>query len=184
MKSLHIIQKIFRTGRVLSKSAFVFSVIGFCGCVAGLLSLNLGGRNLIKIGGVTLRGLVDLRHGGNVGAITAALAGGLILCAGEAVLARFAEICFKNEDRAGTPFMLSGAKELTRLGILALTIPAGSSIAGSIVEGIVAGGMNVETDALLNRYFDPAVNIALGVMFLLIALLCRYGAELRQEKVD
>ncbi len=44
--------------------------------------------------------------------------------------------------------------------------------------------MNVETDALLNRYFDPAVNIALGVMFLLIALLCRYGAELRQEKVD
>lgn len=67
MKSLHIIQKIFRIGRVLSKIAFVFSVIGFCGCVAGLLSLNLGGRNLIKIGGVTLRGLVDLRHGGNVG---------------------------------------------------------------------------------------------------------------------
>lgn len=100
------------------------------------------------------------------------------------MLARFAEICFKNEDRAGTPFTLSGAKELTRLGILALTIPAGSSIVGSIVEGIVAGGMNVETDALLNRYFDPAVNIALGVMFLLIALLCRYGAELRQEKVD
>ncbi|MDO4388857.1 MAG: hypothetical protein Q4C31_07360 [Eubacteriales bacterium] len=184
MKSLHIIQKIFRTGRVLSKIAFVFSVIGFCGCAAGLLSLNLGGGNLIKIGGVTLHGLVDLRHGGNVGAITAALAGGLILCAGEAVLARFAEICFKNEGRAGTPFTQSGAKELTRLGILALTIPAGSSIVGSIVEGIVAGGMNVETDALLNRYFDPAVNIAMGVMFLLIALLCRYGAELRQEKVD
>ena len=100
------------------------------------------------------------------------------------MLARFAEICFKNEGRAGTPFTQSGAKELTRLGILALTIPAGSSIVGSIVEGIVAGGMNVETDALLNRYFDPAVNIALGVMFLLIALLCRYGAELRQEKVD
>ena len=124
--------------------------------------------------------MLDLRHGGNVGGVTAALSGGLILCAGEAVLARFAEICFKNECGAGTPFTLSGAKELTRLGILALTIPAGCSVAGSIVEGIVAGLMDVETIALLNRYFDPAVNIALGVMFLLTSLLCRYGAELPQ----
>lgn len=37
MKSLNTIQKLSKIGKVLSKIAFIFSVIGFCGCIAGLL---------------------------------------------------------------------------------------------------------------------------------------------------
>ena len=106
MKSLNTIQKLSKIGKVLSKIAFIFSVIGFCGCIAGLLSLNFGNGRLIKIGGVTLHGLIPEEYGYNIKSITATLSGWLIVCAGEAVLAKFAESYFKNELKAKTPFTL------------------------------------------------------------------------------
>ena len=144
MKSFNTIQKLSKIGTVLSKIAFIFSVIGFCGCIAGLLSLNFGNGSLIKIGGVTLHALISVEYGYNIKSITATLSGQMIICAGEAVLAKFAEVYFKNELRAETPFTHARAKELLRLGILTLTIPTGCAVVGSIVEGIIAGFMKVK----------------------------------------
>lgn len=181
MKSLNTIQTLSKVGKVLSKIAFIFSVIGFCGCIAGLLSLSFGNGSFIKIGGVTLHGLISEEYGYNIKSITAALSGWLIICAGEAVLAKFAEIYFKNELNAGTPFTSAGAKELLRLGILTIAVPVGSAIAGSIAEGIVAGFMKVEKAAAMDMYFDNDAAIVLGVMFILGSLLCRCGAELKEH---
>ena len=181
MKSLNTIQKLSQIGKVLSKIAFIFSVIGFCGCIAGLLSLSFGDGNLIKIGGVTLHGIISEEYGYNIKSISAALFGWMIVYAGEAVLAKFAEVYFKNELNAETPFTLAGAKELLRLGILTTAIPTGSAVVGSIVEGIVAGFMNVEKATAMDMYFDNEASIVLGIMFNLGSLLCRYGAELREH---
>ena len=181
MKSLNTIQKLSQIGKVLSKIAFIFSVIGFCGCIASLLSLSFGDGNLIKIGGVTLHGIISEEYGYNIKSISAALFGWMIVCAGEAVLAKFAEVYFKNELNAETPFTLAGAKELLRLGILTTAIPTGSAVVGSIVEGIVAGFMNVEKATAMDMYFDNEASIVLGIMFILGSLLCRYGAELREH---
>lgn len=181
MKSLVTIQKLSKVGSVLSKIAFIFSIIGFCGCIAGLLSLQIGNGGLIKIGGVTLHGLISEEYGYNIKSITAALAGWLIVCAGEAVLAKFAERYFKNELQAGTPFTLAGAKELLRLGILTLALPTGCAVAGSIVEGVVAGFLNVTKAAAMDLYFSNEASIALGVLFLIGSPLCRYGAALREK---
>lgn len=181
MKTLSIIQKLCKIGKILSKIAFILSVVAFCGCIAGLLSLNLGDGRLIKIGGVTLRGLVVNEHGYNVKSISAALCGWLAVCAGEGVLARFAFQYFKNELAAQTPFTLDGAREMLRLGVLALTLPLGCALAGRIIEGIVAGFMRVEREAALEICFDHAASAALGVMFIFSALLCRCGAELKAE---
>ena len=181
MKSLDTIQKLSKIGKVLSKIAFIFSVIGFCGCIAGLLSLSFGNGSLIKIGGVTLHGLISEEYGYNIKSITATLSGWMIVCAGEAVLAKFAEVYFKNELKAETPFTLSGAKELLRLGILTLAIPTGCAVVGSVVEGIIAGFMKVEKAAAMDMYFDNAASIVLGIMFILGSLLCRYGAELKEH---
>ena len=74
-------------------------------------------------------------------AVAAALVGWLILCAGEAVLAKFAEAYFVHELKAGTPFTLAGAKELLRLGVLAIALPAGSHLAANIAQEITAGIM-------------------------------------------
>lgn len=181
MKSLNTIQKLSKIGKVLSKIAFIFSVIGFCGCIAGLLSLCFENSSLIKIGGVTLHGLISEEYGYNIKSITATLPGWMIVCAGEAVLAKFAEIYFKNEFRAETPFTFAGAKELLRLGILTLTIPTGCAVIGSIIEGIIAGLMKVEKAAAMDLYLDKESSIVLGIMFILGSLLCRHGAELREH---
>lgn len=179
MKSLKTIQTLSKIGKVLSKIAFVFSVIGFCGCIAGLISLNFGNGSLIRIGGVTIHGLIDNSMGYNVKSICAALSGWLIVCAGGAVLAKFAESYFRNELQAETPFTFDGAKEMLRLGILTLTIPAGCSVAGEIITGIVGGFMHVSKGIAADLYFDNESSIALGVMFIVMSVLCRYGAELR-----
>ncbi len=108
MKTLGTIQKLYKIGKILSRIAFIISVIGFCGCIAALLSLGIGNGSLIKIGGVTLHGLISDDLGYNIRSIGAALSGWLFVCAGEAVVAKFAEIYFKNELKAGTPFTLDG----------------------------------------------------------------------------
>lgn len=154
MKSLQTIQKLFKIGKILSRIAFIFSVIGFCGCIAGLLSLSFGNGSLIKLGGVTLHQLISEEYGYNIKGITASLSGWLVVCAGEAVLAKFAEVYFQNELQAETPFTLAGAKELLRLGILTITIPTGCAVAESIVEGVIIGFMKVEKAAAMDMYFD------------------------------
>lgn len=178
MKSLNTIQKLSQIGRIFSKIAFILSVIGFCGCIAGIISLSFGSGEVTKIGGVALHNLLKSDYGYNVKSITAALVGWLVICAGEAVLAKFAEVYFKKELKAGTPFTLDGAKKMNRLGILTLAIPVGSAIIGGIAEEIIAGFLKIETSAVLDICFDNEANFALGIVFIIISLLCRYGAEL------
>lgn len=93
------------------------------------------------------------------------------------MLAKFAEVYFRNELKAETPFTLAGAKELLRLGILTIAIPTGCAVAGSIVAGVIVGFMKVEKAAAMDMYFDNEASIMLGIMFILGALLCRCGAE-------
>ena len=103
MRSLDTIQKLSKIGRVLSKIAFIFSVIGVCGCIAGLLSLSFSGENLLKIGSVTLHGLFS-DHLALSKSATAALAGWLIVCAGEAVVAKFAETKGNSRQEPPSPW--------------------------------------------------------------------------------
>ena len=60
-------------------------------------------------------------------------------------------------------------------------IPAGCAVLGSVAEGLIAGFMQVETASAMDVLFDNDAGIVLGVMFILGALLCRYGAELREN---
>lgn len=175
MKTLETIQRFSRLGRTLSKAAFVLAVIGFCGCVLGLFSLALGSDGAIHWGGVTIHGVLTGVE--ELGSVRAVLAGWLILCAGEAVLAKFAERYFRNELTAGTPFTLAGAGELRRLGILSLVLPAGCAAAGVPGGGrrgrIFRGSPGDRRDL----WQDGNAGIALGVMFLALSLLWRHGAE-------
>ena len=61
---------------------------------------------------------------------------------------------------------------------LALAIPLGSSLLGSIAESLAAGLLSTETATEL--YFDNEASLVLGLMFLLGSLLCRYGAEQKE----
>lgn len=181
MKSLKIIQTLSQIGKVLSKIAFIFSLIGFCGCIVGLISVSFGSGLFTKWGGVTIHGILGDSNGYNIKSITAALYGWMVVCAGEAVVAKFAEIYFGNEQKVGTPFTLAGAREMQRLGILTLVVPIGCAVAGSIVEAIAVGFMNVQEVMAMDGYFDGSGNIVIGILFIILSVFCRYGAELREE---
>ena len=106
------------------------------------------------------------------------MAAGMILCAGEAVLAKFAEHYFKRELADGTPFDLGGAKELMRLGILAICIPIGVQMIAEIVYAVMEQTMQ----GVAALQLDNTGSVTLGIMFIVLSLICRYGAELHEEK--
>ena len=177
MKTLNNIQKLSKIGKVLSRIVFIFCIIGFCGCIVGIISMALGTPTL-KIGGVTLESILSIEAGVTAGTAYAAMAAGMILCAGETVLSKFAEHYFKRELADGTPFNLGGAKELMRLGIFTICIPIGTQIIAEIVYAV----MEQTLRGVAPLQLDHSGSVALGVMFIVISLICRYGAELREGK--
>lgn len=173
MKTLKTIQTLCRIGKVLSTIVYIFCIIGFCCCTVGFCCCVAGLKDLV-IDGKTIDLILFENAGISMGDIYVAMALAALVCAGEAVLAKFAQHYFKRELTDGTPFTLGGAKELQRLGILTICIPIGTSIVCSIVYGIiaeltvVADSVNVEIDS----------NVVLGAVFILMALICRAGTEL------
>ena len=185
MKPLYTIQKLSRIGKILSNIAFIFSVIGFCVCIIGVLSLKFGNKSLAKIGCVAIYGLISDEYGYKIEDISSYLIGMLIACAGEALLARFAQSYFKNELEAKTPFTLmpaaiceppyAGAKEMLRLGILVIVIPI-------ICDALITIADSVNDEKAIS--FGDESNITLGIMFILGSLLCNYGAQLTKDECD
>ena len=179
MKTLNTIQTLAKIGRILSKIIFVCCIVGFCGCIVGIVSLAIGAETF-KLGGVTVHSMIENEAGMNMPTLYASMAVGLLFCAAEAILCKFAEIYFKNELADGNPFTLCGAKELMRLGILTIAIPLGTvivcSIGVSIADNIYPG-----IDKLSIGEFS---SVGLGIMMIVLSLFCRYGAELNEGKPD
>ena len=173
MKALKTVQVLAKLGRIFSKIIFVFCIVGFCLCVVGLIGLAVGGQAL-KFGGVTLHSILKNEANLSTGTLYASVIGGAILCAGEAVLCRFSVHYFTRELADGTPFTEGGARELQRLGILAICIPIGTQILASIAHGIVSAALG--DVAALHGVGGGSVSI--GVMMLVTAQICKYGASL------
>ena len=179
MKTLITIQTLAKIGKAFSKIIYVCCIVCFCGCIVGIVSLAIGAETF-KLGGVTVHSMIENKAGMNLPTLYASMAVGLLFCASEAVLCKFAEIYFKNELADGNPFTLRGAKELMRLGILTVAIPLGTviicSIGVSIADNVYPG-----IDKLSIGEFS---SVGLGIMMIVLSLFCRYGAELNEGKPD
>ena len=179
MSTLMTIQTLSKIGRILSKIVYICCVVGFCGCIIGIISLGLGGE-VFKLGGVTIHSIIESHSHMSMPTLYTAMAVGMVLCAAEAVLSKFAEVYFKNELNDGTPFTMRGAKELMRLGILTITIPLGMVIVCSIGVAI-ADNFFPEIETLS---YDEYASVGLGVMMIVSSLFCRYGAEVCDGKAS
>ena len=177
MNTLKIIQVLAKIGKILSAVIFVFCIVGFCFCIAGILILAFG-IGAVQIGGVTLHGLIAENSGMSVPTVYAAMSAGLVLCAGEAVLCKFAEHYFARELVDGTPFTLRGSKELMRLGILSIAVPVAAVILCAI--GIAIARAAVPEIGEVN--FDGYASAGIGIMLIVLSLFCRYGAEISEAK--
>lgn len=177
MKTLNIIQRLCKIAKIFSKIVYVCCIVGFVGCVVGAVAMAFG-VHMAEIKGFSLKSILQNEAGVAEGTIWAAIAVGAVLCVGEFFVARKAYAYFANELLEGTPFTMTGAKELLRLGISAVWIPVASVLSAQIVQAIIAQFFEgVESIAL-----DSFESIATGIMLIVCSLLCRYGAELRDEK--
>ena len=177
VKTLGTIQKLSHIGKILCKVIFICSIVGFCFCIAGMLSMAVGAKDL-KLGSVTLKSLIQSEKL-SAGTVYVSAVMGMILCAGRAVLAKFGERYCKNELAQGTPFYMEGAKELMRLGILTICIPLGTQVVTELIYEI--GAQVIQGAAPLK--VDAGVNVTLGIMLLFMSLLCRLGAEYREKNL-
>lgn len=177
MKTLKTIQTLSKIGKIISKIIFIFCLIGGIGCIVGIIGLALIPDGL-RIGGVTIHSMIEKNAEISMGTCYAAMAVGVVLCAGEAVLCKLAEKYFKNELAAGTPFTFDGAKELMRLGICTICIPIGTAVISGIVYGIMSSIFSGVEDYNISNI----TSVGLGVMFIVMSLFCRYGAEITQNE--
>ena len=89
MNTLKTIQILAKIGKILSKIIYVCCIVGFCGCIAGIVSLALGAETF-KLGGVTVHSMIENKAGMNLPTLYASMAVGMLFCAAEAVLCKFA----------------------------------------------------------------------------------------------
>lgn len=172
VKTLNTIQTLSGIGKVFSKIVSICCMVGFCGCVMGIFAM-LVGKEAIKFGGITLHSILETEAGVSTGTIWATIVVGMILCVGEFFVSRMAYRYFTHELAAGTPFTEEGAGELLHLGISVIWIPMVTVVLAQIAQGVIAQFLeNVEKLSL-----DGFDSVMLGVMFILMSLLCRYGAS-------
>ena len=176
MKTLNTIQTLSKIGKVLSRICYIFCLIGAIGCAVGLVSLPFAEQGIFKIGSVSIHGLIVNEAGIDLNGLYPLMIGAMIVCIGQAVTAKFAQRYFSHELAAGTPFTIDGAKALFRLGIITICVPLGSLILAQIISSIVAELIGC------GEAFKPAGGdfVPLGVTFIFMSLLCKYGAECKE----
>lgn len=175
-KTLKTIQTLSKIGKIVSKIVFICCIVGFVACLVSLV-LGVGTGELVRLGGVSIRGILEEQAGISVGTVYAATAVGLLLCAGEAVVAKYAELYFKHELQAGTPFTMDGAGELLRLGILTIVIPLAATVAASVTYEILAQYLPDVADFQM----ENGGSVGTGILFIIMSLLCRLGAEQKEN---
>ncbi|MBR2278722.1 MAG: hypothetical protein IJ872_05860 [Eubacterium sp.] len=180
MKALNTIQTISKIAKVISKIIFICSIVGLCLCIAGIISLAIGTEGL-KLGGVTIQGILQDKGDISDGTLYAGLARAIVYCIGTIFISKFSELYFKKELEAGTPFTFDGAKEMLRLGILSVCITIGQEIIASIVYSVIS---NTHTDVAPMSEIDASGGVATGIALIVISLICKYGAELIHNKTE
>lgn len=172
MEQLQKIQKTFHVFEVLTKIAFVFSIVGASLCAVGALcafSWYSGGQVFSLFGEPitifsTTKGMNET---------LAAMLGDCILLVTEAILLSFGSKYLKAEQADGTPFTQTGADMLKTLGIRCIWMP----IVAMVIVSVIGVCFNAETlDTVSNL-----PSLALGIALILSSMIFRYGATLEEK---
>lgn len=169
MNNLEKIQKTMKVFQTLTKIVLVFSFVAIAfTLVAGSVSLM---ADKLPFGELLQRLLIEADR-----TIDNREIGIALLC--ESVVLIFGAIeticvCryFKLELSKGTPFTETGAKSITKLGILFIVVDILSAAFSSAMEKF----------AFVSEGIDNGGGIGIGICLILLAMVVRYGAELEQR---
>lgn len=153
---------------IVAKVMFVILIVVAALSTLSLIMTAAGLDEIASIAGVTIHGIVT--PGGEDYLMISAI----LTCVSDAVLLGFACRYFKNELNAGTPFTHDGAKELFRLGVLNIAVPIAAGIIDAIVRVICKASELPD-----NEYGST---VLMGVLFVFMALVFKYGAEILEKK--
>lgn len=172
-KSLKTVQTICKVCKVLAEIAFVMFVVIVALMLVAAIFTGTGKMDaLLSSGGVVLDDMLQ-QTGVTQDYMVAVFVCLTIIIAAEAVVAKFINVYFKHELKAGTPFTFEGAKEMLRLGIITIAVPVGASLAATIVFDIMAAGSGLDSE------FNFEISLGMGLMFLALSPLLKHGTELR-----
>lgn len=172
-KSLKTVQTVCKVCKVLAEIAFVMFVVIVALMLVAAIFTGTGKMDaLLSSGGVVLDEMLQ-QTGVTQDYMVAVFVCLTIIIAAEAVVAKFINVYFKHELKAGTPFTFEGAKELLRLGIITIAVPVGASLAATIVFDIMAAGSGLDSE------FNFEISLGMGLMFLALSPLLKHGTELR-----
>lgn len=177
-KSLKAIQILSKIGKILSKIIFICCIVGAAGCLIGAISIGILGETKFTLGSTEfILSTIDINKFSFTNALCGATAG-FVFCLAEGVLAKFANLYFVNELKAGTPFTKEGANEMLRLGILTCAISLITTIVVAILIEVIP--FVLKSECTID--FDLGGQIGLGIAFIIISVLCRYGSECAEAK--
>ncbi|MBO4563242.1 MAG: hypothetical protein J5772_06500 [Clostridia bacterium] len=176
MKSLKTIQTLAKVGKVLSKIVMIFCIVALVLSLLGLGSMFIA-KNMKTEGSQQLQDLfVDYDM-----PFEKAVAVMCIVCAAliiELIVSAKAVRYFKHELEEGTPFRLSLANEMRDLGILIIVL----SLAFAIVVSIGWSIAKQYYPQLGENELRGGYSIGMGIAFLVVSVICRYGTEALEEK--
>lgn len=167
MTALEKLQKIFHVFRVLAKAAMILCFAAAGLAVAALVCLLIwkNGTALYLDGRfVAVSGVAEV-HAGICALLSAA-----VMTLTDGVLFLFAWQYLKAEEAAGTPFTVSGADTVKKLGIRIIVLPLVAVIISAVIYGCF--GLTPDVD------ISSGGCVITGGVLILVSLIFRYGAEL------
>lgn len=171
-KNLHAIQVLAKVGQIMSRIVFICCIVGMACCVMGVFSIGLIPDG-IKINGVTIHSMIESSANFSMGTAYVAVLTGFIMCAAECAISKIAELYFKHELAAGTPFTVEGAREMFRLGICTISISIGAVIVATMCNAIAMKQLSSVAELQIGDFSQ----VWLGVAFIILSVIFRYGTE-------
>ena len=172
MEQLQKIQKTFHIFEILTKIAYIFSIVGavFCavGALCALCYLSCG--QVFSLFGEPITIFSTTRTMSETLAIMLA---DFVMITVEAILLSFALRYLKAEQAAGTPFTEAGADMLKKLGIRCIWMPIVAMVLASVI-GVCYNVENIGSDSNLP-------SLATGVVLIIASMIFRYGAALEEK---
>ena len=169
MTALEKLHKIFHVFRVLAKAAMILCFVAAGLAVAALVCLLIwkNGTALYLDGRfVAVSGVAEV-HAGICALLSAA-----VMTLTDGVLFLFAWQYLKAEEAAGTPFTVSGADTVKKLGIRIIVLPLVAVIISAVIYGCF--GLTPDVD------ISSGGCVITGGVLILVSLIFRYGAELEE----
>ena len=174
-KTLKTIQTFSKVGKTIANIVFVFSIIGAVFCTLALAVF--AGMQDMEFEGTTIVGLIE-ETGTNFVTTVFECVASAISCIASAVIAKFAANYFTNELDDGTPFTYAGAKELLRLGIISVAIPAAISIILGIAFTVTKLFWPMLSDTAIS---ENSFSIGVGLITIVMSFVCKHGAEVVEK---